>query len=387
MTSTAGGSLKEVRPGVWRSRVVTGYLDGDRTRPQQHTETYGGRDGKVTKREAQSRHATHVASVGAGTVSTAAGTFGAYLARWVDHRSATWATTTARRNATIVRQLPDSLTATKLRDLTRGDVQRYLDRLSKTSTPAGVRRVHAVLTGALGDAVRNGDEGLAANPAAGVRLPATVVPEATPPTDDELQRILGQAGLRGDLWADLYTFAAFTGLRRGELCALRWADVDVLDAVKVSGSLATGTKAADGATWALKGTKTHQGRTVPLAQRARRAIARRRAAAGDMPEPAAYVFSEAQDGSVPIHPDHVSKVFAELADAAGASSVKLKDLRSYAATVLASSAGLKVAQQFLGHRDVTTTARHYAGSRADAVAAGLAALDAIGDQPVGELTP
>jgi integrase len=387
--ATAGGSLKEVRPGVWRSRVVTGYLDGNKSRPKQHTQTY-----RATKREAQQRHAAHVAAVGAGAVSTATGTLGEYLAQWLDSRSATWKATTARRNATIVRQLPATLTAIRLRDLKPADVQRYVDRLSATSTPAGVRRVHAVLSGALSDAVSGEAEGLPRNPAAGrrsaggsgIRLPVADVPEATPPEDDELNRVLGQAGLidPGGLWADLYTFAAFTGLRRGELAALKWGDMNGLDSVTVRHSIETGTKATGG-TWALTDTKSHASRVVPLAQRARRAVARRREAAGTKPKAAAFVFTEAADGSVPVHPDRISKVFAMAAAEAGVPNVKLKDLRSYAATVLASSAGLKVAQQFLGHRDVTTTARHYAGSRADATAAGLAALDAIAE-PVAELT-
>jgi integrase len=330
----------------------------------------------VTKKVAAQRHAAHVTAVGCGEVSTSARTLGQYLDRWLDDRSPTWKATTERRNRTIVRQVPDSLRSIRLRDLTRGDVQRYLDRLG--TSPTAVRRVHAVLTGALGDAVRNGDQGLASNPAAGVRLPRTVVPEATPPTDEELQRVIGQAGLRGQLWADLFSFAAFTGLRRGELCALRWADLTELDTVTIRHSLETGTKETGG-TWALSDTKSHAQRTVPLSQRARRAVARRRAAQGDRPDATAFVFSETDDGSHPIHPDHLSKVFTRAAKDAGCPSVRLKDLRSYAATVLASSAGLKVAQQFLGHRDVTTTARHYAGSRADAVAAGIAALDAIGD--------
>jgi integrase len=370
-----------VREGVWRSRVVTGYHEG---RPVQHAETYGGRAGKVTKRVAQQRHAAHVTAVGVGEVSTSARTLGRYLTLWLDDRSPTWKQTTARRNASIVRQLPESLTSIRLRDLTRGDVQRYLDRLG--TSPAAVRRVHAVLTGALSDAVRNGDQGLASNPAAGVRLPRTVVPEATPPTDEDLQRVIGQAGLRDQLWSDLFSFAAFTGLRRGELCGLRWADVTDLDSVTVRHSLETGTKATGG-TWSLSDTKSHAHRTVPLAQRARRALARRRAAQGDRPGESAFCFSESVDGSEPIHPDHLSRVFTRTAKDAGCPSVRLKDLRSYAATVLASSAGLKVAQQFLGHRDVTTTARHYAGSRADAVAAGIAALDAIADDPAAELSP
>lgn len=364
---------------------MTGYDDAHR--PRQHTETYGGRgEGPVTKNDAKGRHAAHVAAVGAGAVSTSRRTLGDYLARWLDDRAGTWSPTTERRNRTIVRQLPAALAAKPLRDLTRGDLQRYLDRLARTSAPAGVRRVHVVLSGALREAVDNEDEGLARNPAAGVRLPATVVPEATPPTDDELGRILGAAGLIGDLWRDAFTFAAFTGLRRGELAALRWADLGRdLDAVKVAHSVEASTKAATGSTWALKDTKTHQARTVPLAARARRAVIRRREAQGGRPARSAFVFSE-DDGAEPVHPDRLSKQWAKAAQSAGLPDVELKDLRSYAATVLASSAGLKVAQGWLGHRDVTTTARHYAGSRADAVAAGLAALDAVGGDEAPELT-
>ena len=387
MTTTRGkqgnGSLVEIRPGVWRSRVVTGYVDG---RAQQHSETYGGRSGKVTKREATARHATHVAAVGAGAVSTAAGTLGDYLVRWVDAGgSPPWDMTTARRNATIVRQLPTTLTAIRLRDLSRGDVQRYVNSLSAAHAPSGVRRIHAVLTGALAAAVDSEDEGLARNPASRVKLPVVDTSEAEVPEDDEVRKILGLAGLRGGLWADLYTFAAFTALRRGEVCGLRWVDVAPdLNTVQVRHSVATGTKVTGG-TWQLKDTKTHQTRSVPLSQRARRAIIRRREAAGGRPSPAAYVFTEEEDGSRPIHPDHVSHVFANLADDAGLPDVKLKNLRSYALTIIAHAAGLKVAQQIAGHRDITTTARHYAGSRADATAAGLAALDAIGE-PVAELT-
>ena len=356
---------------MFRSRVLTGYANGDKTRPQQHTETYAN----VTKREAQARHAAHVAAVGAGNVSTSQDTLAAFLSRWLDSRASTWKSTTERRNRSIVSHLPAELTSIRLRDLKRGDVQRYVDTLP----PSGARRIHAVLTGALAEAVHNEDEGLVANPASGIRLPRTSVPEPTPPTYEQLTRILGVAGTIDPLWADLFTFAAFTGLRRGEVAALRWADVSD-DAVEVRHSLETGTKESIGSTWRLSDTKTHQTRQVPLSQRARRAIQRRRGNA--VTSPTAFVFSQTE-GAEPIHPDRISKMFAACAKGTG---IQLKDLRSYAATVLAGSAGLKTAQMFLGHRDVTTTARHYAASSQSAVLAGLAALDAVADE-TPELTP
>ena len=147
--------LEEVRPGVWRSRGPVGYADNGA--PKQHTETY-----KTGKREADKPRG-HLASAGAGAISTATDTFGAYLQRWLDQRAGTWKATTERRNRTIVRELPEKLSAIKLRDRKRGDIQQYIDGLS----PAGARRVHAVDRGALSDAVHGQREGLASNPAAG----------------------------------------------------------------------------------------------------------------------------------------------------------------------------------------------------------------------------
>ncbi|HZM56034.1 MAG TPA: tyrosine-type recombinase/integrase [Acidimicrobiales bacterium] len=34
------------------------------------------------------------------------------------------------------------------------------------------------------------------------------------------------AGSRSTEWATVITFAALTGMRRGELCGLRWSDVE-----------------------------------------------------------------------------------------------------------------------------------------------------------------
>lgn len=47
------------------------------------------------------------------------------------------------------------------------------------------------------------------------------------PQDDELQRILAYLGeKRGQPYADATAFAAITAMRQGEVCAIRWKDVD-----------------------------------------------------------------------------------------------------------------------------------------------------------------
>ena len=366
-------AAREIRSGVWRSKVLVGYKDGDTTRPIQHTETYGKDAAPVGKIKASKLHADHVARCAKGEVSTAVDTFGAYLSTWLNQRAKTWSATTERRNRSIVAKLPVQLTKIKLSQLKRGDIQVWVD--SGIVPSASIKRHHAVIQSALKDAVTGEKVGLARNLALGIRLPVTKDPEPTPPEDDEVARILNVAGTRGEMWRDLFTFVANTGLRRGEVCGLQWGDLsEDLSEVHIRHAVEVLVKSRDGATWALKDTKTHQDRALPLSAAARRALQRRRGES--RPDPQSFVFHN-RGPFVPVHPDHVSTTFSEVADDAKCGHVRLKDFRSFASTVLTEAAGLAVAQQFLGHKDMSTTARHYTGARKSALAAGVAALDAL----------
>jgi integrase len=90
-------------------------------------------------------------------------------------------------------------------------------------SPKTVRNVHVMLRKALGDAVAWGF--LAANPAEHARPPR--VPRRPPAvwTPDEVARFLTAA--KDDRFFALYLLAATTGMRRAELCGLRWAAVDL----------------------------------------------------------------------------------------------------------------------------------------------------------------
>ena len=130
-------------------------------------------------------------------------------------------------------------------------------------------------------------------------------------------------------------------------------------------------------TWALTRPKTHQTRLVPHCHRS---LGMPSIAVGQLRHlryPEAFVFTRDPTGSVPIHPDRVTKVFTEARKSANVGShVTFKGLRSYAATVIASAVGLVEAQAWLGHKDATTTARHYTARRAEDADRARAALDA-----------
>jgi len=364
---------------VWSAKVLVGYIDGDTKRPIQRRWRAGTDRKPVGKRAAERLYADFVTQVTRGELSTATDTFGAYLSGWLDQRAGTWAATTERRNRQAVAKVSANLAALQLSQLRRGDIQEWVDGL--TGSAGTVKRDHVTIQGALQDAVDGEKVGLVKNPARGVRLPEGNDPEPAPPEDDEVIRILQAAGAVDELWRDIFTFTANTGLRRGEVCGLRWCDFsDDLRFITVNRAVECLVKSNDGATWALKDAKMHQVRELPLPKAARTALQRRKG--NSRPDPENYVFVEGDDPLVPVHPDRVSKLFAKVADDAKLGDIRLKDFRSYAATVLTEEVGLAMAQAFLGHKNMTTTARHHTAARKSALAAGVAAFDRLGlDQP------
>jgi integrase len=88
-----------------------------------------------------------------------------------------------------------------------------------------VDKARRTLRSALSAAVR--DDMITVNPAQGRfdEIPARGQGETVMWQPDDVRKFL--AHIADDPLAALWTVAAFTGLRRGELCGLRWADVDL----------------------------------------------------------------------------------------------------------------------------------------------------------------
>ena len=93
----------------------------------------------------------------------------------------------------------------------------------RTLKPASIRRHHAVLSASLSQDVRWGWLG----PRPGRACPATPGrTELQVPHRRRGQALLSRGADRNERWGMLLSLAVLTGARQGELCALRWTDVE-----------------------------------------------------------------------------------------------------------------------------------------------------------------
>jgi integrase len=248
----------------------------------------------------------------------------------------------------MTRHIIPALSNVELGRLRPSDVEamtaEMLDHGLAPSTAALTRRVLVV---ALSDAER---DGLVVRNVA--RLARGPRQREAPPrslTADEVRAL--RAAAEDDPLGPLVLLALSTGLRRGELLALRWEDIGP-DSLRVTGSMSGSAKGG----YERSEPKTRRSRrTVGLPSMAREALARQR----ELSAGSAWVFPSPLTGN-PMHPDTARSAWSDLAKQAGLSGVRLHDLRHTAAT-LALAAGVPVRDvaDNLGHATPSITLNVY----------------------------
>jgi integrase len=205
-----------------------------------------------------------------------------------------------------------------------------------------IRHIHYLLSGAYKRAVRW--KWVAASPLSEVEPPANPAARPSPPSAEEAARILNEAW-QDEEWGSCLWLAMTTGARRGELCALRWRDVDTAAAVvSLERAIAWDPELH---AWFEKATKTHQQRrvsldsvTVEVLDEPRSRCEQRATAIGIVFSTEAFAFSAAPDGSNFLVPSSVTQRYDRMVGRLGIETT-LHKLRHYSATELI-SAGVDV---------------------------------------------
>jgi integrase len=190
---------------------------------------------KGTRREAQAELARQLAQVAdGGHVSPGKLTVGEYLRSRLAHWQAvgTISPKTAERYAELIEhQIVPALGAKLLQKLSARDVESWHATLLTRGRKGGrigvsartVRHAHGILTKALREAARH--ELVLRNVATAQRPPKMMTTEMKILTPEQVTKL--PAVLAGHELAAPAVVALFTGLRRGEVLALRWGNVNL----------------------------------------------------------------------------------------------------------------------------------------------------------------
>ncbi len=221
--------------------------------------------------------------------------------------------------------------------------------------------IHGVLHKALDDAARWNL--VMRNVADLVDTPRRTTAETRALRPEDAARLLLAA--KGDPLEAFYVLALTSGLRLGELQALRWHDVD-LDARKLQ-VVATYQGMTDGEPVFAEPKTARSRRTVHLAEMAADALSRhrtqqleRRLGAGPAWKEYGLVFANGLGR--PVDGNNIrTRSFARVLARAELPPMRFHALRHAAATLLmAEGVPIKAISEMLGHSDITTTLRIYA---------------------------
>jgi integrase len=358
------GSIRQRGKSSWQLRVlaVRDELTGKKL--------YVSKTFRGGKRDAERELARLVTQVEEGTRTARSGTVAELCEKWYEFAVPELSPAVAAEYRRLLdRRILPRWGTTSVRRLRAAELDAWYAQLRRSGGAAGgelapnsVNRIHSVLRRALGQAVRWG--WITTNPAAAATPPRARREALEIPTPDDVGRLIAASAKVNRGLPVFLRLAATTGARRGELCALRWRDVDLGRGVlHISGALVEVKRQV-----IEKGTKTHAKRRMTLDEGSVRVLAAYRteveealALAGATLSPDAFVFSHHPGGSKPWRPNYVTLAFVRLTRREGLEGLRLHDLRHFAATtMLVGGVDVRTAAGRLGHAQSSTTLDIYA---------------------------
>jgi integrase len=380
-SKTRPGTMRERSPGHWELRAFIGP-DPVSGKPRQATQTFTG-----TERSAAKALGTLVAEVGAGKFNRTSATVGQLLDKWLEIAESSQRPRTVYENRRkIESRIRPAIGDVRLDKLQPDTLDTLYRRwLAEGLSPATVHKYHSILSAACRQAVKWGWIDRA--PTERATPPSVVSKEVVVPTPNQLAALLKAAELTDPVLASAMALAALTGARRGELVALRWSDVDLVNGrVRIAKSLTV----ANGVQH-IGPTKTHAIRDVALDAVCVTVLNRHREYMVDLSDEAGselvadpYVLSYNANGAIPANPDTFTHRFgglcvamekpaleklrktrpkAKRGDLAPAERwpFRFHDLRHFSVTTLiAAGIDVKTVASRVGHAQVTMTLNRYA---------------------------
>lgn len=355
--SNGEGTIVQRADGRWMASVTVGHgPDGK----QKRKSFYGKSRKEVAGKLGQALQDQKAGLV----VDPKRATLAEFLDLWLEEsvRQTTRPNTYIGYRGLVKNHISPKLGHVQVQKLEPLQVQHFLnERLSTGLSTRMVQFMRVVLRRALSFAVKWGYA--QRNVATLVDPPRVKRPEVVPLTQDQAKQFL--AHVSGGRYEALFTLTIALGLRRGEVLALKWQDVDL-----VAGTLAvTGTlQRLSGALQVVEPKTEKSRRVVRMPQVAILALKAHRTKqlearlkAGTAWQDSGLVFTTLTGG--PFDPRRLNRVFDVALGHAGLPHFRFHDLRHSAATLLlAGGVSVKVISEMLGHANTSITLDVYSHS-------------------------
>lgn len=350
------GHIRERSPGKWA--IVLDVPDPETGKRRRKWHTFHG-----TKREAQTECARLITEINGGQyVEPSKTTLKDYFVRWLEHEKAHVSPKTHERYEELllknVAPVIGSIALTKIDASKLDHAWAKLLASGRRDSKGGLspRTVHhcrRVMLTAMDQAVRW--KMIPSNPVALTRPPKIERAQMAAYGAPETAKML--AALEGSRMFIPALLASLCGLRRGEILALRWENVDLK-----AGSVAIRQSAEQvGTEVRYKEPKSGKARTVALSSTVVDEMKRHRAAQAEEQlklgiRPDARSFVVAQIDGKPLKPTSLTHEWTRLIAKTDLPQIRFHDLRhSHATQLLAAGVHPKIASERLGHSTIGIT--------------------------------
>jgi len=358
------GSLRRRHNGTWEGRVTLTTPGGQTI----HKSVYG----KTQSETRQKLRDVQRKFNDINYIESHETTFGEWLDTWMQEykRNSIKPSTYVGYQHSISKHIKPALGGIQLLDLRPEHIQKLLNDMGKPKGDAAgldawtITKAKNIINNSLEQAIRN--RMLQFNPTRAV-VPPKILQKDIRILMPEEQTTFVEA-LKGHRLEVLFVLALATGLRRGELMALTWDNIDLKNhSITVKGTVSRIKDPITGVTQLLYSEpKTKAGRRqVPLLEsmismleQHRRRQEEEKRNAGSAWNPDDIVFCS--NVGTYIEPRRINTTLDKITKSAGLEHLTFHALRhTFATRMLEANVPAKVVQEVLGHKDVTLTLNTY----------------------------
>lgn len=247
------GTIRKRSDGRWEARIIIGHKNDG-------TPMYKSAFAKTQKSALKELHHLIELYRDVDLTEDCRMTLGEWLDKWLDEYMifTIRESTLDSYRAMVKNQVKPFIGGKQIASLTTADMQKFYNKIKKegrvrehpihgkTLADSMVRGVHMMLHEALDTAVK--ERLIAKNPTNGTTVPKCNYPEKQILCDNQLETFL--EAIKGhEYWCDFFYVEVMTGLRRGEICGLKWQDINFEEnklqvkrsvSVKKGGGVSTG---------------------------------------------------------------------------------------------------------------------------------------------------